>query len=85
MIFGGIHFYDLYGECTDWNRSWNVLHVAAHRGDGGFLHLLEKIPQEDVDSMLVQQSKPYLNTVRCGAPLGLVQRLIRSFSRFTFL
>jgi len=75
----------LCGECADWNRSWNVLHVAADRGDGGLLHLLEKIPQEDVDSMLVQQSKPYLNTVRCRVPLGLVQRLIRSLSRFTSL
>ncbi|KAF9647522.1 ankyrin [Thelephora ganbajun] len=43
-------------------RSWNILHVAADRNDEQLLHLLEKIPREGVDSMLVQQSKPYLNT-----------------------
>lgn len=43
-------------------RSWNVLHVAADRNDRQLVHLLEKLPQEDVELMLVQQSKPHLNT-----------------------
>jgi hypothetical protein len=72
------------GDCTDLDRSWNALHVAADRTRLQFLHLLEKIPREDVDSMLVQQSKPYLNTVRCCTIFGLVQRLI-GFSLSLFI
>lgn len=60
---------------THWDRSWNALHIAADRYDEQLLHLLEKLPQEDINSMLVQQSKPCLNTVCCCTTVCLTQCL----------
>lgn len=65
-----------YRDCADQGYSWNVLHVAADRNSRQLLHLLERVPREDVDSMLVQQSKPHLNTVSRHTTMCFVQCLI---------
>ena len=67
-------------NCADVDRSWNILHVAANRSDEKLSRLLEKLPREDVDSMLVQQSKPYLNTVRYSTALDPARRLTTSLA-----
>ena len=69
------HLSVLHKNCIDWDRSWNILHIAADRNDEQLSYLLEKLPRDDLDSMLVQQSKPYLNTVSHYATLNLARCL----------
>ncbi|KAH7927884.1 ankyrin [Leucogyrophana mollusca] len=50
---------------------WNVMHILCQTGNDGILtHLMDKLPQDSVDNLLLQRSKDNLET-----PLHMATRL----------